>query len=283
VQRLLVFTDLDGTLLDAQTFSWEAARPALSALHDNGAVVIPTTSKTRAEVGQLQAELGVTGAAVVENGAAIFGDAEWLRPPAAIDGADGGWELSLGPVHGRVVDALDVIARRLHAQVRPLSRMTKEEAVAATGLSGSELRAARQRCHSEPFLAPRAGLEDLRAAARELGLEITAGGRFFSIGGRLDKGDAVQLLSSACSGRGGTAVTVGLGDSLNDAALLQAVDYPVLIPKPDGTHDPLVLGVSVRLCLAEQPAPAGWATAMLRILDCWRSGSLNPRTERLQT
>lgn len=282
MQRLLVFTDLDGTLLDTFTFSWDPARPALAALRDSGAVLIPATSKTRAEVRQLQAVLGAGSAAIVENGAAIFGHAGWLRPPGSVDRADGGWDLPLGPEHERVVAALDIIARRLAVQIRPLSRMSEDEAIAATGLRGAGLHAARQRRHSEPFLAPEAELEDLRSVAGELDLEVTAGGRFFSIGGLLDKGDAAQLLTSTCSGEEGTAISVGLGDSLNDASLLRAVDYPVLIPKPDGTHDPSVLGVSVRLCLADQPGPAGWAAAILAILDCWRSGSLNPQTERLQ-
>jgi len=30
----VVFTDLNGTLLDANTYSWAAATPALEALHD---------------------------------------------------------------------------------------------------------------------------------------------------------------------------------------------------------------------------------------------------------
>ena len=47
---LLVFTDLDGTLLDHDSYSFEPARPALARLRSAGVPVIPTTSKTLAEV-----------------------------------------------------------------------------------------------------------------------------------------------------------------------------------------------------------------------------------------
>jgi predicted mannosyl-3-phosphoglycerate phosphatase (HAD superfamily) len=179
-----------------------------------------------------------------------------------------------------VLQALDIIASNLDVEIFPLSRMTETEAEEATGLEGDELRAARQRLHTEPFLAPAARLEDLQAAAQELDLDVTAGGRFFNIGGGQDKGEAVRLLTAACVGEGSAVVTVGLGDSLNDASLLLAVDYPILIPKPGGVHDPLVLGASVRLCLADLPGPSGWATAIHTILECWESGALSDRTER---
>jgi mannosyl-3-phosphoglycerate phosphatase len=40
-----VFTDLDGTLLDHETYSWEAARPALERLELSGILWILVTRK----------------------------------------------------------------------------------------------------------------------------------------------------------------------------------------------------------------------------------------------
>ncbi|MFQ5696467.1 MAG: mannosyl-3-phosphoglycerate phosphatase, partial [Terriglobia bacterium] len=48
--RLIVFTDLDATLLDHQTYSWAAAEPALRRLRLLGIPLVFCTSKTRAEV-----------------------------------------------------------------------------------------------------------------------------------------------------------------------------------------------------------------------------------------
>src|SRR5215469_2449579 len=54
----LVFTDLDGSLLDAQTYSWHAARPAIECLDKRGTPWILVTSKTRAEVEFWREKLG---------------------------------------------------------------------------------------------------------------------------------------------------------------------------------------------------------------------------------
>jgi HAD superfamily hydrolase (TIGR01484 family) len=47
---IVVFTDLDGTLLDHHTYEWTAARPALQRLTQTGTPCVFVTSKTRAEV-----------------------------------------------------------------------------------------------------------------------------------------------------------------------------------------------------------------------------------------
>jgi len=43
----LIFTDLDGTLLNAESYSYQAALPTLARLQQAGIPVIPVTSKTR--------------------------------------------------------------------------------------------------------------------------------------------------------------------------------------------------------------------------------------------
>src|SRR4030042_1090542 len=70
--RILVFTDLDGTLLDHRNYSFEPARPALRLLRESGIPLIICTSKTRAEVEEIRAALGNTDPFVVENGGAVF-------------------------------------------------------------------------------------------------------------------------------------------------------------------------------------------------------------------
>jgi predicted mannosyl-3-phosphoglycerate phosphatase (HAD superfamily) len=70
--KLIVFTDLDGTLLDHHSYGYEAAKPLLGKLRGLGVPVIANTSKTRAEWQDLAAELDNGDAFVVENGSAIY-------------------------------------------------------------------------------------------------------------------------------------------------------------------------------------------------------------------
>ena len=70
--NLIVFTDLDGSLLDGTTYSYEAATPALTALREQGIPLVLVSSKTRAEMEPLRQRLGHRDPFIVENGGAVF-------------------------------------------------------------------------------------------------------------------------------------------------------------------------------------------------------------------
>ena len=70
--RLAIFTDLDGTLLDHDTYEWSPARPMLDRIREEGWPLVFVTSKTRAEVEGLRTEMEVDEPFIVENGAAAF-------------------------------------------------------------------------------------------------------------------------------------------------------------------------------------------------------------------
>ena len=71
-QKILIFTDLDGSLLDHHSYSYSAAGPLLEDLRTADVPVIPVTSKTRAELQVLRTELQNRHPFIVENGAAVF-------------------------------------------------------------------------------------------------------------------------------------------------------------------------------------------------------------------
>ena len=67
---LLVFTDLDGTLLD-DAYGFAGAEPALAQLAEQHIPLILATSKTRAELTGLAAQLPGVPGLIFENGAGI--------------------------------------------------------------------------------------------------------------------------------------------------------------------------------------------------------------------
>jgi len=71
-RQLVVFSDLDGTLLDHDTYSFDDARPALERLGHAGVPLVLCTSKTRAEVEPLREALDNDSPFIVENGGAIM-------------------------------------------------------------------------------------------------------------------------------------------------------------------------------------------------------------------
>jgi len=70
--NILVFTDLDGSLLNHDDYSFEEARPALDRLRKAKIPLIFVTSKTCREVEPLQNRLGLREPFIVENGGGIF-------------------------------------------------------------------------------------------------------------------------------------------------------------------------------------------------------------------
>jgi mannosyl-3-phosphoglycerate phosphatase len=266
----LVATDLDGTLLDRDTYAWEPARPALEALRAREVPLVLVSSKTRAEMEPLAAAMGVAGPIVVENGGAVVAPRSALprRPPWGPD--EGAHAVrALGVARERLLAELPAIASEAGARVRPFAAMSVGEVAELTGLPPEQAALAMQREYDEPFVVedPRdreAGAR-LDRAARRRGLQVTHGGRVHHLTGPSDKGQAVRAIVRAWPGGLGGDV-VGLGDAENDLALLLAVDRPILMPRPDGSVDPVL---AARLPAAErapQPGPAGWAAAVLAAL-----------------
>ena len=80
--KTIIFTDLDGTLLDYSTYSFEAAMPALKRLQECGIPLVIVSSKTRAEIEPLLAELPpLSKLFITENGSAVYLDRQSPVPP----------------------------------------------------------------------------------------------------------------------------------------------------------------------------------------------------------
>jgi mannosyl-3-phosphoglycerate phosphatase len=264
---LIVFTDLDGSLLNHEDYSFAEARPVLSRVSRNNIPLVFVSSKTRKEIEILQHEMGIREPFIVENGGGIYFPAGYR-----------GWSLGTGrnAAAGYAVIELGVPYARIRGfmarfgsrfGIRGFGDWTVDEIAARTGLPPDKAALAGQREFTEPFMpGPGADMDALVALAAEHGLKITRGGRFYHlIGAGQDKGEAVRTtreLFARCMGS--SLMAIGIGDSENDLPMLKQVDIPVLIPRSDGSSLDLRLP---RLVIAGQPGCRGWNAAMERILD----------------
>jgi mannosyl-3-phosphoglycerate phosphatase len=268
MNRLVIFTDLDGTLLDHATYSWEAARPALARLKAAGTPWIPCSSKTRAEIEPLREALGNSHPFIVENGGAILIPRGYFTVPLPPHRTIGRYQrIELGSPYAVLRRVLDEIAGAAGVQIRGYGDLTIQEVAALTGLSIDEAARAKAREFDEPFLIE--GTSADRARVLRLieakDFRWTRGGRFHHITGPHDKGRAVQQLSDLYRQQYGQVLTVGLGDSLNDRPMLGAVDRPILVRRPDGSYDPDVTLPGLEF--ADGIGPAGWNAAIAALLD----------------
>ena len=277
---LLVFTDLDGTLLDHHSYSFSAALPALQRLRRARIPVIPVTSKTLAELAPLMRELDNAHPCIAENGGLI------ALPPGYFAGLDR-YPLQEGyrviELSSNYEDLLRT-ARRLRAdhqyQFRGFSDMSDAEVAACTGLSvAAATRARRRRC-SEPlqWLDTAAAFAQFRQAVETAGLQLVQGGRFWHLMGSHDKASAMQRLCEQYRAAGFQGFsTVALGDSPNDIPMLEAVDIPLLIRRPDGGC--LSLQTERPAPCSALPGPGGWNQMMLQQLDAASADQPRPAGE----
>jgi mannosyl-3-phosphoglycerate phosphatase len=266
---LLIFTDLDGTLLNHDSYSWTEAQPALDLCRARSIPVILVSSKTRAEMNPLRLKLGLVYPFVAENGGGIFFPAEESQaPPAGATRSEGLWKLSLGAAYDHVLKALREIEKELDLPIRSFSQMSLEEISSLTALDLDTAHLSAMREYDEPFLIRREGRVDLsllKDAAKKRGLRITAGGRFYHLHGNTDKGMAIEIIVSWYKASHPHVVTIGLGDSPNDFDMLRKVDYPFLVQSPrsfPGIEDEIP-----RLNVTKAKGPAGWNEAVLDILS----------------
>jgi mannosyl-3-phosphoglycerate phosphatase len=266
--RWLVVSDLDGCLLDADTYSWAEARPALAELARSRTPLVLCSGKTRMEMEALARDLGLAHPFIVENGGAI------VFPLGSFDGdvpgarsVEGLRVLALGPPRELLVAALRELAQQTGARVRGFADMTANEVRSLTGLSGTAALLALDREYDEPFVVEdEATLAELSRAAQGRGLQLSHGGRFHHLMGGSDKGLAVRTLLALYHRAGRDPRSAGLGDAETDLPLLQAVDRPIVVPRRDGSLNPVLAAGLPRAEQAPGPGPAGWNAALLALL-----------------
>lgn len=259
---LLIFTDLDGSLLDHDTYDWQPASGWLSRLEREAVPVIPTTSKTRAELLALREELGLIQTPfIAENGAVIGLPPSWQharldRDPASPDGLVVKTpSLDVDFIRRR----LDVIRERHDLRFRRMGEMSLEEVRELTGLGAAATEQAMTREGSEPLVweDDEVKLGKLHETLRIDGLHLTRGGRFWHVMGAVDKGQAAEWLVARFQAlRGYRPRTLGLGDGPNDLALLAATDMSVVIAAGHGQPMPLEKPCVYR---TRAHGPQGWS------------------------
>ena len=258
----VVFTDLDGTLLDRDTYSYAAAVRALERLRRKKIPLVFCSAKTRAEQEAYRSELGISDPFIVENGGAIFIPHGYF--PFVFDYHKAAGEYSiieLGMPYHQVREIMAQVRSRLGLDLHGFGDMSAEEVAAETGLSLEAARRAKDREYDETLKIDGTSEEIERAlsALEKAGLSHTRSGRYYNVMGASDKGKVVTILIDLFHRKLGQIETVGIGDSLNDSPMLAAVDIPVLVQKPGGVWEPMDLPGLHR---AAGVGPVGWRRAI---------------------
>jgi mannosyl-3-phosphoglycerate phosphatase len=261
-KKYIIFTDLDGTLLDHYTYSFQEAIPALKVIKEKKIPLVFVSSKTKDEIVNLQRRMDVRSMPfVIENGSGIF------IPGQLHSEFPHGEMIELGRPYDEIVKFVKAISIKHGYTIQGYHTISDIKLAELTGLSGGDLKRSRNRLFSLPLLRDAQAEHIISHEIPGSGLKILTGGRFTHLLADTDKGKAVQIIRDKLTDS--SWVSIGLGDSPNDLELLKAVDIPVLVRKSDGTYDK-----SIRLSkmmISRNNGPQGWNDCVLKIVREERS------------
>lgn len=257
---LLIFTDLDGTLLDSHTYDWQPAAAWLARLREKNIPVILCSSKTAAEMLHIQKLLGLQGLPLIaENGAVVELDSRWQTHP------DFPRQI-FGASHAEISAVLDKLRARSAFKFTTFDDVDESTIAEWTGLSHAQ--ASLTRLHEASVtLIWRDSDERMAEFARQLndlGLQFVHGARFWHV---LDatsgKNHAANGLIDLYRREGKKRpITVGLGDGPNDAPLLEAMDYAVIVKGLNREGVVLRSDSTAQVYRTQHEGPEGWQEGM---------------------
>ncbi len=274
--RIAIFTDLDGTLIRHEDYSFAPVKSLLRKLRSKRIPVILASSKTRAEMEHYRREMNLADPFIVENGGAIvipqdYFEPRYLRRHQAHLHNHGKYAcVELGRPYEELVTVFVELRSQASVPLLGFHQMDLNQIVQHTGLDRQQAKLAARREYDEPFLilgSPSPGaVRKVKHLAAERGCRVVKGARFYHLTGKSTKGRAVRVLMQLYRMAQQIQLFIGLGDSENDLSLLESVNVPILMAKPDGTFDATILRriPSVKRALA---GPAGWlqiVSALLR-------------------
>ncbi|QTD57621.1 HAD-IIB family hydrolase [Parasphingorhabdus cellanae] len=263
--HFLIFTDLDGTLLDHHSYSAKPADHLVRQLRDQSmADIIPITSKTRSELQALEQSIPISGAvSVTENGSVIH----------APDGAPFAQDehshiVIMGVEYGRILDQVNGLPQHLRQHITGFADMSVQAVAEATGLPIEDAQRAKEREATEPFLwsGSDAAYSELEAAMAKADIRIQRGGRFYHFTGQATKEQAMKTVVRAFQSSRPELelVSIALGDGPNDLGMIEAADIGVIMPNVDGVA---IISTKSHVRTAAGPGPHGWVAAIQDILQ----------------
>lgn len=265
---LVVYTDLDGTLLDHDSYSFEAARPALARLESLSVPVIPVTSKTLLELGVLMQKLGLVGPCIAENGGLVAIPTGYFGTETSAQRYGDFYVEFLSPNHADILAMLGTLRQTFGFKFKGFADLSAAEIAGLTGLSMDEAGLARERLCSEPLVwyDTDSAFDQFQNELEKRSFTLVRGGRFHHVLGLTDKALAIEKLNRRFAQAGFTDFTsIALGDSPNDRKMLVAADIAVVIRRKDGSW--LKLETGGEKVETQTSGPHGWNAFFQDYLD----------------
>jgi mannosyl-3-phosphoglycerate phosphatase len=237
----IIFTDIDGTLIDIYSGKFEGTDRLVKKLAKMGIPVVLCSAKTRSEQEYIRNKLRLSDPFIVENGGAVvipdgyFDEFEISVPRTRRNG------YSLIEIGGHSIEIRKRLARireELQINFKGTTDMALNEIRKKVQIPLPFARRMSKREYGETILEiDPSDLGRLAKVCTRTGLKVIRGGRYSDITQGNDKGKATRILIDLFRRKyqPRRTIFVGLGDSENDLPMLKLMDIPVLVQKANGS------------------------------------------------
>jgi len=256
---IFIFTDLDASLIQRDTFKFDEIKGYIKSLISKGIYIIPNTSKTEIEINEFNKELGLNLPYISENGSSING--------LNLINKNFPNQINLSRDKDDIFKIFKkIVPENLKVKCRLIFKMEKKVQSEIFGLSGKKLKDALNRNYSIPFIF--SGNLDQRRQLNEIvnkgGLTLHEGGRVINICDNVSKVKSMNKIIKMVKKTEDNVKIIGVGDNYNDLDMLKNSNIACLVFNDQFTMEP----ININNCIvSKNPAPIGWQEVVKMALD----------------
>ena len=248
---VVIFTDLDGSLLHRDTFQFDTIKDYIKSLVSKGVIIIPNSSKTEKEIEKFNEELGINLPYISENGSSIHG--------LNLITSNFPDKLVLSRDKEELLKIYEnKVPEKLKEKCFQISKMSKKEKENILGQKDEKLKDALNRKYTLPFLFKGDKNEKYRLIKilNSNSLTLQEGGRVYNLCDNINKVKSMNRVIKILKKTEDKIKTIAVGDNFNDLEMLRNCDIPCLVFNDQFTLDQINIE---NLVFSNKPSPEGWA------------------------
>ncbi len=248
---VVIFTDLDGSLLHRDTFKFDTIKDYIKSLVNRGVIIIPNSSKTEKEIENFIEELGINLPYISENGSSIHG--------LNLITSNFPDKLILSREKEEILKIFEnKVPEKLKEKCFQISKMSKKEKENILGQKDENLKDALSRKYTLPFLfkGDKNEKNRLLKILNSNSLTFQEGGRVSNLCDNINKVKSMNRVIKILKKTEDKIKTIAVGDNFNDLEMLRNCDIPCLVFNDQFKLDQININ---NLIFSNKPSPEGWA------------------------
>ena len=256
--KILIFTDLDGSILDRDTFKFDQIKQYMKKVLNSGILIIPNSSKTESEIVEFNQELGENLAYISENGSVING--------LNILNSNFPDKIILSREKEELIEIFKKnVPENLQNKCKFISNLNKKNQMGIFSLSDNKLKNALKRKYTEPFLFEGGKSEriELLKILKKKSLTLQEGGRVINLCDNVNKVKSMKKILKIYKKIQSNIKVIAVGDNYNDLDMLKNCDLPCLVFNDQFKEDQINID---NLIISNRPSPDGWADVIKKAL-----------------